>query len=130
MAAVTQQATSRNGGSPRKHATQKGGEPVEREVQIARLQVRYRDAVTRLCYAETCSAQLVSGVKYRSSRSTDRSRVRGDTIAVRRGRITTYYKQTQTSRRITHSTNTGNIFTISVQPNSDAAVRINKPLQT
>ncbi|KAL7400956.1 hypothetical protein ABVT39_020636 [Epinephelus coioides] len=102
MAAVTQQATSRNGGSPRKHATQKGGEPVEREVQIARLQVR----------------------------STDRSRVRGDTIAVRRGRITMYYKQTQTSRRIADSSNTGNIFTISVQPNSDTAVRINKPLQT
>ncbi|KAL7389051.1 hypothetical protein ABVT39_025546 [Epinephelus coioides] len=39
MAAVTQRATSRNGGSPGKHATQKGGEPAEREVQIARLQV-------------------------------------------------------------------------------------------
>ncbi|KAL7393420.1 hypothetical protein ABVT39_010649 [Epinephelus coioides] len=55
--------------------------------------------------------------------------MRGDTIAVRRGRITTYYKQTQTGRRITDSSNTGNIFTTSMQPKSDAAFRINKPLQ-
>ncbi|KAL7381160.1 hypothetical protein ABVT39_001351 [Epinephelus coioides] len=101
MVAVTQRATSCNGGSPRKHATQKGGE--RRKFKL---------------------------LGSKCSRSTDRSRVQGDTIAVRQGRITTYYKQTQMSRRITDSSNTGNIFTISVQPNSDAAVRINKPLQT